>query len=71
MNESTQFLKHYDIVYSVSLMPLRFLNKNKLMSWERTYFLNIWDYEYSLDALYMIMCSDEVKCTKIVRGTRR
>ncbi len=62
--ESTQFIMHNAISYTVSLNHLKPLKENDLSKWEDEYSNNRQHYEYALDALYKFICPDEVINTK-------
>lgn len=62
--ESTQFIMHNAISYTVSLNHLKPLKENDLSKWEDEYTNNRQRYEYALDALYKFICPDEVRNTK-------
>lgn len=66
--ESVQFAMHSAISYTVSLKHLKPLAEDDLVKWERELLLNSQNYEYELDALYEIVCPDEVKDTKKLFG---
>lgn len=64
VNESVKLLNNFDISYSVSLKHLKLLSVDDLIYWKREYNLNKYKYDYELDALYDIMCPDELESTK-------
>ena len=59
---------HSAISYTVSLKHLKPLSEGNLLQWKDEWLINRQEYEYGLDALYKIMCPDEVKNTKKLFG---
>lgn len=64
MPQNIQFAINLVVSYTVSLKHLVPLNEVILYNWRIEYIASKQSYEYSLDALYKFICSDEVDTTK-------
>lgn len=60
--ESTRFVMHLAISYTVSLAHLIYLNTDDLQKWEKRY--SSGNYKYALDALYEFHCREDLENTK-------